>query len=110
MDSADLANHKSALERTYKTSNADEFLFKMLYNVNSIHMTKGLFTEPIPQKPQGSDLQDLLKLFDLCNFSDRKKAGFSDPKAFLDDSNTVSPAALRRILEGFIDTVQNKRG
>jgi len=110
MDSGVLMNHKAALEKTYKASNADEFLFKMLYDVNPTHMTKGLYTEPIPQKPPGSDLQDLLKLFDLCNFSDYKKAGFSDPKAFLSDTNTVSPVELRRIFERFIDTVRNKRG
>jgi ankyrin repeat protein len=100
----------AALSLSYKASQTSEFIFRMHFDMNPSHLAKGLFTDPIPNKPAGSTLDNMLTVFDTSNFSDPKKPGYYDPKAFSSDTKTSSAEGLRKILESFIDTVQNKKG
>jgi len=98
---------KLDLEKSYPKSNASEFMFNVEYDVNASHSGK-ILSGKIPAKPQGSEPNDFVILFNSINFSNPDAAFFADPVHILGRNKTHDD--LKKVISDFVNKVKARKG
>jgi ankyrin repeat protein len=95
------------LKKRFPKTDLEAFLFNVEYQLNPEHLTK-IFSGKIPTKPDGSTLDDFLKLFDTMNFSDSTAPYYVDPSK-VGIGKDKKAADVREVIKKFLQNVKERK-
>lgn len=101
-----------AIKKKYKKSNFEPHLINLQYNVAEKHFT-ALPDAPIPKKPDGVAVRNIMDIFEKINFYDAAEADFIAPPQDGNDSDSDDEeqdvkTKLKSSLETFVRRVERK--